>query len=309
MQKLKEKILKFIDKHHDWIVCIVWPTASWKTSLSLNLIRDGLQAEIISADSRQIFKYMNIGTDKVSPQIQSEIPHHLIDIVQPNEFFTAWDWNILAKSKIQEIQSKNKIPFVVWWTGLYVDTLYKNYTLPQAEPDPIFREKLYKQENQNPWFLHEQLSKIDPQSAAEIHPNSTRYIVRALEIFHKTWKAKSVICKQQPVDFPIFMIVKRADKEIANPKIDKRIQQMIQEWLIQEIQEILKMWFTAQDQWFWSIWYKEFLPFLSWECDLETAIANLRQNTYRYAKKQRTFFRRYINDSSTPKKNVYFEIL
>lgn len=309
MTWLQEKILKFISKHKDWIVCLVWPTASWKTGLSLDLIQSWLDAEIISADSRQIYRYMNIWTDKVSKEIQYKIPHHLIDICDPDESFTAWSWHKLAKEKIFDIQKKGKIPLITWWTWLYVDTLYKNYTLPEAPPDREFRKNLYEKESENPWVLHDNLKLIDPISAKKIHPNSLRYIIRALEIFHQTWRVKSDICKQQPVEFPILILIKRADKSTANPKIDHRIEEMVENWLIQEIEWLLNMWFTFQSQAMQSIWYKEFSEFFAWKSDLDTSLDSLRQNTYRYAKRQRTFFRRYINDKKNPKENVYFEIL
>jgi len=307
---LKQEIISWLEKNPNGIVFFVGPTASWKTQLSLDLIESGINAEVINADSRQIYKYMDIWTDKISKQIREKIPHHLMDIVKPNEFFTAGEWKKLALEKISEIQKKWKIPFVVWWTGLYTDTIYKNYSLPDAKPDFEFRKKLYKLEEEKPWILWEKLNEIDPEEARKNHPHSLRYIVRALEIYEKTWKPKSEVCYEQKVPFPIFMIIKWADKEIANPKINKRVKEMFENGLVDEVKNLLKMWYTEKDQWMQAIWYKEIIPYLKGEYSKEKAIELVKKNTHHYAKKQRTFFRRYIQDAkANPKENVKYKII
>jgi len=307
---LLKELKKWIKENPNGVVFIIWPTASWKTQLSLDLINSGIDAEVISADSRQIFKYMDIWTDKVSKQIIEKIPHHIIDIVYPDGFFTAWDWKKLALKKIKEIQSKDKVPFIVWWTWLYTDTLYKNYSLPEAKPDFEFRKKLYEQEEKTPWILYEKLLKIDPKTAKKLHPHSIRYIIRALEIYEKTWKPKSEVCYEQKVPFPIFMIIKRAEKEIANPKIDKRINEMFEQWLVEEVRKLLEMWYNENHQWMQSIWYKEIIPYIKQQATKEKVIEKLQINTHRYAKRQRSFFRRYIQDmKEKPKKNVIYKFI
>lgn len=307
---LSKEVKNFLKENPNGVVFIVWPTAWWKTKLSLELVDDWIDAEVISADSRQIFKYMDIWTDKVSKKIREKIPHHLIDICKPDEFFTAWDWKKKALEKVQDIQKRWKVPFIVWWTWLYTDTLYKNYSLPKAEPDFNFREKLYKQEKENPWILHKKLQKIDPESAKTIHPNSIRYIIRALEIYEKTWKPKTEVCYEQKVPFPIFMIIKYVEKDIANPKINKRIEEMFEEGLVEEVEWLLKMGYNEDDQWMQSIWYKEIIPYIKGEYNKEKAIEKLKINTHRYAKKQRSFFRRYIQDMSlNPKENVIYKLI
>ncbi len=307
IEKIKSTILDFYDKNKNWVIFIVWPTASWKTELSINLIKSGLNWEIISADSRQIFRYMNIWTDKVSKEIRNIIPHYLIDFLNPDEFYTAKDWKIDTLKYINKIRKKNKIPFIVWWTWLYTDTIYKNYSLPDAPPDFEFRKKLYTLEKEKPWILREKLNHIDPTEANKLHKNSTRYIIRALEIYEKTWKPKSKVCFEQDVPFPILLIIKRADKETANNKINKRIEYMIKNWLIEEVKEILDMWYKENCQWLQSIWYKEIIPYLKWEYNLDKTKEILKRNTHRYAKKQRIFFKRYILDmKAKPKKNVKY---
>ena len=310
MKKVKDKIQKFIDKNPDGVVFIVGPTASWKTKLSVELINSWINWEIISADSRQIFRYMDIWTDKISKQIREQIPHYLIDFLEPDQFYTAWDWKKDALKYVDKIKSNWKIPFIVGWTGLYTDTIYKNYSLPDAEPDFEFRKKLYEMEEKEPWILWKKLNEVDPEEASKNHPNSVRYIVRALEIYEKTGQPKSVVCRSQPVPFPILMIIKWADKEVANPKINARIKEMFQIWLVEEVKKLLDMWYNESHQSLQSIWYKEIIPYIRWKYSLETAKENLKKNTHRYAKKQRTFFRRYLMDMrANPKENVEYLFL
>jgi len=141
---------------------------------------------VISSDSRQIFRKMDIGTDKISAEIRKKIPHHQIDIVDPDETYTAGQWKEDADHQVDEILAREKFPFIVGGTGLYIDTIYKNFSLPECPPDYALRSELEEQERQHPGFLHHELSKIDPEEAAKLHPNSTRYLIRALEIYKKT---------------------------------------------------------------------------------------------------------------------------
>jgi len=310
LKVVKNKILEFINKNPRWVVFIVWPTASWKTSLSLDLINSGISAEIVSADSRQIFKYMDIWTDKVSLDIRKKIKHYQIDILEPDNFYTAWDWKKDTLNIISSIQKKWKTAFVVWWTGLYVDTIYKNYSLPDAKPDFEFREKLLKLEAETSGILYKKLQKVDPLEAMKLHPNSIRFIIRALEIYEKTWKPKTEVCYEQDVPFPILMIIKWAEKDVANPQINKRIKEMIKLWLIDEVKNLLDMWYTIKNQALQSIWYKEIIWYLEWNYNLEKAEELLKKNTHHYAKRQRSFFRRYLQDMrANSKQNVEYLFL
>ena len=310
IEKVKSKIENFIQKNPNGVVFIVWPTASGKTKLSIDLIESWIDAEVVSADSRQIFRYMDIWTDKISKEIRQKIPHYQIDICNPDEFYTAGDWKKDALGKIRLIQSKWKIPFVVGWTWLYTDTIYKNYSLPDAKPDFEFRKKLYELEESQPGILHKKLQEIDPKEASKLHPNSLRYIVRALEIYEKTGKPKSEVCYEQPVPFPILMIIKWADKEVANPKINQRIKEMFKEWLVEEVKKLLDMGYDEKYQSMQSIWYKEIIPYVRWQISLKDAEEQLKKNTHRYAKKQRIFFRRYIMDmKANPKENVDYLLI
>ena len=301
-------IKKFKDKNPNWIVIIRWPTATGKTNLSL-MLAEKLPSEIISADSRQIYKYMDIWTDKVSKKWREKIPHRQIDIVEPDQLYTAWEWKKDTEDLITKILSKNKLPIIVWWTGLYIDTIYKNFDMPDVAPDFQLREKLYKLEEENPWILYKKLQEVDPQEAQKLHPNTLRYIVRALEIYYKTWKPKSELAKQRPVKWPILMIWLRREKEDTNRRINKRIKEQIKMWLVDEVKWLLDQWYSPDLQSMQWLGYKEIVWYLQWKYDLDKAIEILKRNTHRYAKRQRTWFRRYIAESKVaPRENVEYRL-
>jgi tRNA dimethylallyltransferase len=142
--------------------------------------------EIISADSRQIYQHMDIGTDKVSKEVRQQIPHHMIDVVTPDQTYTAGQRKAAVEQLIPEIQGRCNIPLVVGGTGLYIDMLYKNFSMPEVAPDPVRREQMMQQEEKSPGWLFTELQQVDPDEAMKHHPHSTRYILRALEIYTKT---------------------------------------------------------------------------------------------------------------------------
>lgn len=304
----RELIQDFIVKNPNWIVIIRWATATWKSRLSIELSKF-FDVEIISSDSRQIFKEMNIGTDKVSQEILDKVPHHQIDIVNPDESYTAWQRQKDAKRQIKEIQSRWKLPMIVWWTGLYIDTIYKNFQMPEIWPDFNFRKSMFEKEEKEPWFLYQELQKVDPDEAKKIHPKSTRYLVRALEIFHSSGKTKTESFLEKEVDQPTLMIWIRREKEETNDLINARIKEMIKSWLVDEVKWLLDKWYSPDLQSMQWIWYKEVVWYIQWKYDIQEMEYQLQLNTQRLAKRQRTRFRRYINDSqNNPKKNVTYKV-
>lgn len=171
---------------------------------------------------------MDIGTDKVSKEIQAKIPHHQLDLVIPSETYTAGQWKQDVYKIIPEIQARGHIPLVVGGTGLYINMLYKNYEMPEVAPDEEWREKMMNLEEKTPGFLFNQLQKIDPLEAQKHHPNSLRYLLRALEIYEKTGKTKTALAQENPVDWPLLMIGLRREKEETNKLINQRVKEMIQ---------------------------------------------------------------------------------
>ena len=305
--KVVEKINQFLKKNPDWVIFIRWATTSWKTALSLRLT-DFFDIEIVSADSRQIFKYMDIWTDKVSKSIQEKIPHHLIDIVEPNENFTAGQWREESLKSINLIKARKKLPIIVGWTGLYIDTIYKNFDMPAVEPDRNWREEMQKLENQNPGFLWEKLNSIDPISASQIHKNSSRYLIRALEIFEKTGQLKSQFLEIKKPPFPILMIWIFREASEINSRIESRIDEMIQNWLVQEVENLLRKYDKNIQSMQW-IWYKEIADFLTNKITFSQAREQMIINTRQLWKRQRTWFRRYLEDEKNGRENIeYYHI-
>ncbi len=286
----------FIKKNPNGIIIIWWATATWKSSLSVELSQF-FNFEIISADSRQIYKYMDIWTDKVSQEIMQRIKHYQIDILDPDQFYTSGARRKDTINYIHQIQKNWNIPVIVWWTGLYIDTIYKNFDMPEVEPDFDFRDKLMDLEKVNPWILYQNLSKIDPVESQKINKNSLRYVIRALEIFKKTWKTKTELALQKQPDFPILMITLWRERNDTNKKIDNRIEEMLKIWLIDEVIFLLDKGYDRTLQSMQGIWYKEIVWYLYNEYDLSVAVDLLKINTHHYAKRQRTWFRRYIRDA------------
>lgn len=308
VQHVKEEIQAFRKKHPDGVVVIRWATATGKSKLSI-LLSQYFDTEIISADSRQIFRYMNIGTDKVPEDILKTIPHHQINIVDPDQRYTSGQWQKDTIEIIQNIQKKGKLPMIVWWTGLYIDTIYKNFTMPEAKPDYLLRNELFAKEAKEPGILHRELTKLDPEEAAKLHPNSTRYVVRALEIYYTTGKTKTEGFVQQPVQWPLLMIGLRRDKEETNKRINARIKDMLKEWLIAEVQSLLDRGFTKELQSMQGIGYKEVVDFLDGKSDMRGLEEALKVHTHQLAKKQRSRFRRYIAEGKqTPKQDVTYRL-
>ncbi len=305
---VKDEIKIFHKNNPDWIIIIRWATATWKSKLSI-LLSKFFDIEIISADSRQIFNYMDIWTDKVPFKILDKIHHHQINIINPDQIYTAWQRKEDTENIIKQIKKNKKIPVIVWWTGLYIDTIYKNFSMPSCPPDYKLRKDLEDKEEVNPWILHKELMKIDPQEAIKLHPNSIRYIIRALEIFYKTNNTKTISYLQSKPKRPILMIWLWREKEDTDNRIDIRIKEMIESWLIDEVKSLIKKWYWPKLQSMQWIWYKETIEYINWNYNLQELEETIKNNTHHLAKKQRTRFRRYIADSKTnPRENITYKL-
>ena len=252
---------------------------------------------------------MDIWTDKVSLVYREKIPHHQIDIVDPDETYTAWQWKYDVENEVEEILWRKKSPIIVWWTWLYIDTIYKNFQMPECAPNYEYREELQKKEDSEPWYLYKLLQRIDPEEACKLHPNATRYIIRALEIYHETWKTKTELFLHQPVKHPLLMLWLWREKEETNMRINARIKEMLKSWLIDEVKWLLDKWYSQNLQSMRWIGYKEVIGYIQWEYDYDTMEELLRKNTHYLAKKQRTWFRRYIAEGiQSPRENVDYKV-
>ena len=299
---------KFLENNSDWTIVIWGATATWKSKLSL-LLSEFFSTEIISADSRQIFRWMDIWTDKVPLEWREKIPHHQIDIVDPNETYTAWQWKFDVENEVEEILSNWNHPIIVWWTWLYIDTIYKNFQMPECPPNYEYRNELQWKEDKEPWYVYKLLKEIDPEEAGKLHPNATRYIIRALEIYHEIWKTKTELFLHQPVKHPLLMLWLWREKEETNMRINARIKEMLNCWLVDEVKWLLDKWYSPSLQSMQWIGYKEVIWYIQWEYDYDSMEELLRKNTHYLAKKQRTRFRRYIAEwKQAPRDNVQYNV-
>lgn len=280
------------------VVVIVGPTASGKTSLSIELAKR-LNGEIISADSMQIYKYMDIGTAKPTVDEMQGIKHYLIDEILPNEEFNVVRYKELANQYIKEIFNKNKLPVIVGGTGLYISSLINNINFSESESDWELREKLKKEAQENgPQFIHNKLRAVDPDAADSIHPNNIKRVIRALEVYHQTNKPISYhnkISRGIPSEFNFILIGLTMDRQLLYDRINKRVDIMLQNGLVDEVKKLVELGFADSLISMQGIGYKEILSYLNNERSLDEAIEIIKRDSRRYAKRQITWFKR-INE-------------
>ncbi len=272
------------------LIIVLGPTASGKTSLSVKLAQK-FNGEILSSDSRQIYRYMDIGTDKISQKEMQGIKHYMLDVCDPDRTYTMADFQREATHSIKEILNKGKIPFLVGGTGLYINAIADNYQLDNAPPDPALRTELEQElEEKGAEALHEMLKELDPLSASKIHPNNHHYLIRALEINLKTKQPKSNRRGEPP--YETFKIGIDWDREELYEKINSRVDEQIDRGILNEIKTLLAKGYSRNLPAMTGLGYKEFFPYLDGEATLEECLEQLKQNTRNYAKRQMTWFRR-----------------
>jgi tRNA dimethylallyltransferase len=274
------------------LMVIIGPTAVGKTRLSIELAKR-YNGEIISGDSMQIYKGMDIGTAKITQQEMDGIPHHLIDIRDPEQDFSVAEFQQLVREKITEITSRHKLPIIVGGTGLYIQSAIYDYQFSAAPQDPDFRSNLEQRaEKEGNEVLHDELAKIDQQSANEIHPNNVRRVIRALEIYHCTGQTKEETQANQSPEllYEIALIGLTMDREQLYSRINQRVDIMIEDGLISEVERLFNSG-LRDSQSIQAIGYKEIYEYLNDRVTLPEAIEKLKQNSRRYAKRQLTWFR------------------
>jgi len=296
-------------------IAIFGPTASGKSSLALQLAKryDGV---IISADSMHIYRNMNIGTAKPTAEEMREVPHKLIDICDANEPFSVWNYKCCAEEAIETALSQNKLPIIVGGTGLYFDSLFNNTDFGDFEILPEIRENLQKRsalgENK---ILLEELRSIDPECAAPLHENDSKRIIRGLEVYLSTGRTLTDFKQKSHENASKFTFCKfnlvYQNRQNLYHRINLRVDQMIQDGLIDETKNLLQCHCFDSGTAKQAIGYKEILPYLLNQRDLESCIDLLKQKTRNYAKRQITWFRRYsdahqicMDENPTPLETV-----
>ncbi len=277
------------------VLVILGPTASGKTRLAIELAKR-LNGEVISADSMQVYKYMDIGTAKPDEKEREGIKHYLIDEVDPSEEFSVARYQKLAYQYIDEVLSKGKLPIVAGGTGLYINSLIYNINFTETVSDWEFRERLKAEaEEKGNAFLHERLKKIDPKAAAKIHVNDLKRIIRALEVYEYTRKPIShhqEVSRKNPPKYRFIILGLTMDRERLYDRINKRVDLMIQKGLVQEVKSLVERGFDTKYTSMQGLGYKEIISYLKGEMSLDDAIYILKRDTRRYAKRQITWFKR-----------------
>ncbi|MDD6022406.1 MAG: tRNA (adenosine(37)-N6)-dimethylallyltransferase MiaA [Acutalibacteraceae bacterium] len=280
-----------------FIIAVVGPTASGKTSLGVELALH-YGGEVVSADSMQIYKKMNIATAKPTAEEMRGVPHHLIDFVEPTESYSVARYKSDSVKAVEDISSRGKVPIIVGGTGLYVDSLLENIEFFDIAADDGLRWELFERaEKDGCEKLYSLLKSVDPESAAKIHSNNTKKIVRALEVYIKTGKTISEqvrLSRLGGTPFESVIIGLTAEnRQFLYDRINRRVDKMIADGLVGEAKEFYSVYGvkTANQ----AIGYKELLPYLEGRASLDECVERLKMQTRRYAKRQLTWFRRNEN--------------
>lgn len=275
------------------LLVLVGPTAVGKTKLSLEIAKR-IPCEIISGDSMQVYRGMDIGTAKASAEERRQVPHHLIDILDPREPFSVADFQKLAEAAIADIGKRGKLPFVVGGTGLYIQSLCYGYHFSEAGADEGFREEQRRYlAVHGEQALHDRLRAVDPESAERLHPRDTRRVIRALEIHHLTGKPLSAHLREQKRDSPyrLCLIGLTMERGQLYRRIEERVDAMIRDGLVDEVRRLLELGCTREHVSMQGLGYKEIAAYLEGECSLDEAIERLKRDTRRFAKRQLSWFR------------------
>ena len=277
------------------LIILAGPTASGKTSVSIDLAKR-LGGEIISADSMQVYKYMDVGTAKISVEEMQGVKHHLIDVLDPKEDFNIVKFQNIVKCSIEEIVKNGHIPILVGGTGFYIQSIIYDIDFNNEDDNSSVRKKLEEEyDTLGADFMYEKLKKIDSVSAKTIHKNNKKRIIRAIEFFlinnepislHNEVQRK----KNSPYDYRFFVL--NPPRDILYERINKRVDIMVENGLVDEVKKLREMGLSMENISMQGIGYKEIIEYLNGEVSLESAIENIKQNTRHMAKRQVTWFKR-----------------
>ncbi len=273
------------------LVAIVGPTGIGKSRLALHLA-GRFNGEIVSADSRQVYRYLDIGTAKPSPQELSLIPHHLIDIVDPDDDFSLATYQELANQSIEDILERNRLPFLVGGSGMYVKAALEGWQVPKVSPDREFRYNVEKRASESGVDeLYEELVRVDPEAARKIDRRNVRRVIRALEVYARAEKPFSELGYKKAPAFDSFIIGLTAGRAALYRTVDRRVDEMIERGLVREVENLLKMGYHLNLPSMSGIGYRQVGQFLNGELTLEAAIQKIKTETHRFIRHQYAWFR------------------
>lgn len=276
------------------LVILTGPTAVGKTKLSIALAK-AIGGEIISADSMQVYKHMDIGSAKIRPEEMQGVPHYLVDVLEPSEEFHVVRFQQMAKQAMEEIRSHGHIPILVGGTGFYIQAIVNDIDFTENEASPYRKELERLSAEKGAVWLHGELRKVDPESAEAIHANNVKRVIRALEFYRMTGKKISEHNEEQrektsPYNFAYFVL--NDDREKLYARIGQRIDEMLKEGLVSEVKKLKEMGCKRGMVSMQGLGYKEILDYLDGTCTLEEAVEILKRDTRHFAKRQITWFKR-----------------
>ncbi|MDF2683366.1 MAG: tRNA ((37)-N6)-dimethylallyltransferase MiaA [Brevibacillus sp.] len=275
------------------LVVIIGPTAVGKTDLSLELAEQ-FEGEIISGDSMQVYREMNIGTAKAAQEELARVPHHLIDIISPSDEYSVAQFQDSATRLITEINQRGHLPFIVGGTGLYIESVTHRFQFSQTSQDPELRDRLQRlADTEGVEALHSRLAAVDPVTAERLHPNDVKRVIRALEIYECSgYKMSDFQLRAQYSPYDLVIIGLTMDREKLYQRINHRVDLMIEAGLIEEVRSLLDRGYDATLVSMQGLGYKEVIPYLYGEVTLEKAVNDIKQRTRHFAKRQLSWFRR-----------------
>ena len=273
---------------------VVGPTASGKTAYAIELAKK-CGGEVISCDSMQIYRHMDIGTAKPTKYEMDGIPHHMIDIAEPWENYSVARFVTEARSCIDDVLARGRVPILCGGTGLYFDSVIKNIDFAENESAPEYRSELQKAaEEHGNEYVHNMLKKVDPKSAEAVHPNNLKRVIRALEIYKTTGKTKTELDRESVREslYNAEIYGLNRPREELYERINKRVDIMLENGLLDEVKNLLEMGISRDATSMQAIGYKELVEYFEGRCTLDAAIDKIKQESRRYAKRQLTWFKR-----------------
>lgn len=276
------------------LIVVAGPTASGKSAVSVKLAKM-LDTEIISADSMQIYKGLDIGTAKITNEEMQGIPHHMIDIVPPDCSYSVNEYSVSAQKIADELCGQGKIPILCGGTGLYINSVIDNFDLTEHKSDPVLREELYKlYDEKGGEYLLDILKEFDPETANTLHPNNYRRIVRAIEFYKVsgiTISEQKRITQNAPKKYKTYFFVLTTDRDRLYERINKRVDKMLSDGLLDEVTKLFQSGIPKNATGMQAIGYKEFASVLAGEMSVAEACEDIKRESRRYAKRQLTWFR------------------
>jgi tRNA dimethylallyltransferase len=273
------------------LIALVGPTGVGKTRMAVSLCQR-LSGEVISADSRQIYRGLDIGTDKPSREQRALVRHHLVDILDPDEEFTLAQYQEMAYQAIDEVLDRGKVPFLVGGTGLYVRAVLEGFSIPRVKPDPELRQRLKEEaERDGGAALHARLKKVDPQAAARIDPRNVRRVIRALEVYETTDEPISALQKRNPPPYRVLKLGLTMERERLYRRIDERVDAMVERGLVAEVEGLLRKGYGPELPAMSGLGYRQGSMYLAGELELAEAIDRIKSETHRFVRQQYKWFR------------------